>query len=144
MTGNDCLICDRITLIENDENPYFVKELETGYVVLGDHQYFTGYSLLLCKEHVFELHELQEDYRTTFLSDMARLAQGVYRAFGPAKLNYELLGNGDPHLHWHIFPRYVDDGIKGPVWNLDSVQRQSLIPTREELKLMRGKLLEHL
>ena len=29
----DCLICKRIEMIKNNENPYFVKELETGYVV---------------------------------------------------------------------------------------------------------------
>ncbi len=26
-----CLICDRIEMIKNGENPYFVRELETGY-----------------------------------------------------------------------------------------------------------------
>ncbi len=37
-------------------------------------------------------------------------------------MNYELLGNGDTHLHWHLFPRksgdienYGNNG-KGPVW----------------------------
>ncbi|MCD7883089.1 MAG: GNAT family N-acetyltransferase [Lachnospiraceae bacterium] len=30
-----CLICDRIQMIKEGKNPYFVKELETGYVVLG-------------------------------------------------------------------------------------------------------------
>ncbi len=29
-----CLICDRIEMIKRGENPYFVKELETGYVVI--------------------------------------------------------------------------------------------------------------
>ena len=47
----DCLICKRIKMIKNNENPYFVKELETGYVVLGDHQRFKGYTLFLCKKH---------------------------------------------------------------------------------------------
>lgn len=47
-----CLICKRIEMIKNNENPYFVKELETGYVVLGDHQRFNGYTLFLCKKHV--------------------------------------------------------------------------------------------
>ncbi|EBN0317014.1 HIT family protein, partial [Salmonella enterica subsp. enterica serovar Typhi] len=28
-----CLICQRIERIKVGENPYFVKELETGYVV---------------------------------------------------------------------------------------------------------------
>ena len=35
-----CFICDRIEMIKNNENPYFVKELSTGYVVLGDNPYF--------------------------------------------------------------------------------------------------------
>ncbi|HIV12129.1 MAG TPA: HIT family protein, partial [Candidatus Pullilachnospira stercoravium] len=42
-----CLVCERIAMIKNGENPYFVKELETGYVVIGDHQHFYGYSLFL-------------------------------------------------------------------------------------------------
>lgn len=35
-----CLICERTKMIEDGSNPYFVKELNTGYIVLGDHQYF--------------------------------------------------------------------------------------------------------
>ncbi len=35
-----CLICERIEQIKRGENPYFVCELSTGYVVLGDHQRF--------------------------------------------------------------------------------------------------------
>ena len=40
-----CLICERIEMIKNNENQYFVKELETGYVVLGDNQHFKGYTI---------------------------------------------------------------------------------------------------
>lgn len=44
-----CLICDRIEMIKQGTNKYFVAELETGYVVLGDNQHFLGYTLFLCK-----------------------------------------------------------------------------------------------
>ena len=40
-----CLICDRINMIKQGTNKYFVAELETGYVVLGDNQHFLGYTL---------------------------------------------------------------------------------------------------
>lgn len=40
-----CLICNRIEMIKNNDNKFFVKELETGYVVLGDFQSFYGYTL---------------------------------------------------------------------------------------------------
>lgn len=44
-----CLICERIEMIKNNENKFFVKELKTGYVVLGDNQHFKGYTLFLYK-----------------------------------------------------------------------------------------------
>ena len=41
-----CIICDRIKMIKDGVNPYFVKELSTGYVVIGDNQHFKGLSLI--------------------------------------------------------------------------------------------------
>lgn len=37
-----CIICDRIQMIKAGTNPYFVRELDTGYVVLGDNQHLRG------------------------------------------------------------------------------------------------------
>jgi diadenosine tetraphosphate (Ap4A) HIT family hydrolase len=115
-----CLICDRIEGIKHGTNPYFVEELETGYVVIGDHQFFRGYSLLLAKRHVRELHELDWSERTRFLQDMALTSEAVQTAFSPRKLNYELLGNADAHMHWHLFPRHADDpNPTNPVWEIN-------------------------
>ena len=104
-----CLICDRIEMIKRGDNPYFVKELETGYVVIGDFQHFKGYTLFLCKQHKTELFYLDKDYKLKFLEEMSIVTEAVYKAFGADKMNCELLGNGDSHLHWHLFPRYNGD-----------------------------------
>lgn len=102
----DCAVCARIRMIQENKNPYFVRELKTGYVVLGDSQRFEGYTLLLCKEHATELHFLEPEFRNQFLQEMSLVAGAVYHAFHPDKLNYELLGVGNAvHMHWHIFPR---------------------------------------
>ncbi len=117
-----CLICQRIELIKAGQNPYFVKELETGYLVIGDHQYFEGYSLFLAKEHVTELHHLEKETRLRFLEEMSLVQEAVAKAFEAEKMNIELLGNGDAHAHWHLFPRRAGDmkshGLngRGPVW----------------------------
>lgn len=114
---NDCLICKRINLIKQKNNPFFVAEMKTGFVVLGDNQYYRGYTIFLCKIHANELHELNQGFKKDFLNEMSIVAEAVYRAFKPKKLNYELLGNKDSHLHWHIFPRYLnDDNSTMPVW----------------------------
>lgn len=105
----DCAVCERINRIQKRQNPYFVMELPSGYVVIGDFQYYRGYTVFLSKIHASELHELSKAQRQQFLVDMALVAEAVYKAFQPRKLNYELLGNVDSHLHWHLFPRYADE-----------------------------------
>lgn len=144
-----CLICDRISMIQNNENPYFVKEMKTGYVVLGDHQYFKGYTIFLCKEHITELFQLDSQIRSQYLKEMTFVAEAVSKAFGADKMNYELLGNGDSHLHWHLFPR-VDGDLgnygnrgKGPVWWLpkEIMYSDGNRPTKDQLEDMKQKLL---
>lgn len=117
-----CLICQRIELIKAGQNPYFVKELETGYVVIGDYQYFKGYTLFLAKDHVTELHHMETSVKLRFLEEMSLVQEAVAKAFEAEKMNIELLGNGDAHAHWHLFPRRAGDmkshGLngRGPVW----------------------------
>ena len=147
-----CLICDRIKMIKYDTNPYFVKELETGYVVIGDHQHFKGYTLFLYKDHKTELFHLEPTQKMKFLEEMSIVAEAVSKAFNAEKMNYELLGNGDTHLHWHLFPRvngdlgkYGNNG-KGPVWwyPMQKMYDDSNCPTNEELRIMKSRLLMEL
>ncbi len=143
MNTKKCLICERIELIKQNRNPYFIKELETGYVVLGDHQYFKGYCLLLCKEHKKELHELDKDFRIKFLEEMSILAKAVYVTFKPDKLNYELLGNTDQHMHWHIFPRRKTDQLPNQtIWavNKDTRNAPSCIPTEQDRQVLINRM----
>lgn len=117
-----CLICERIELIKQGKNPHFVKELETGYVVIGDGQYFKGHTLFLAKEHVTELHQMEYETKIKFLEEMSIVQEAVAKAFQAEKMNIELLGNGDAHVHWHLFPRKAGDiqgyghNGRGPVW----------------------------
>ncbi|MGF7145867.1 diadenosine tetraphosphate (Ap4A) HIT family hydrolase [Anaerotaenia torta] len=134
-------------MIKTGANPYFVKELETGYVVIGDHQHFKGYTLFLCKEHVTELHYLQKEYRLKYLEEMALVAEAVFNVFKPEKLNYELLGNGDTHLHWHLFPRVTGDTpAKGPVWwmPVEEMYSDANCPSEKELDHMKRELKEEI
>ncbi len=145
--NTSCLICERIELVKQGKNPYFVKELKSGYVVLGDFQFYKGYTVFLSKTHTDELHKLGEPLRTQFLKDMATVAEAVYKTFQPKKLNYELLGNTDFHLHWHLFPRYENDPRpETAVWVVDKNIRyaESARPTKQELEIMKKELLVNL
>lgn len=143
-----CLICDRINMIKSGNNPYFVKELKTGYVVIGDNQHFFGYSLFLCKWRKTELFHLDNDTKSEFLNEMSIVCEAVAKAFGAEKMNCELLGNGDAHLHWHLFPRvegdienYGNNG-KGPVWwyPIEKMYSDENRPSSSQLEDMKNKL----
>ena len=147
-----CLICDRISSIHDGTNPYFVKELDTGFVVLGDNQHFEGYTIFLCKEHKTELFQLPRSYKLRFLEEMSIVAEAVSKAFEAEKMNYELLGNGNTHLHWHLFPRKTGDlgnygsNGRGPVWwyPVEKMYSDDNRPSDAALREMRGKLLAEL
>lgn len=142
-----CLICERIGQIERGENPYFVCALSTGYVVLGDHQRFQGYTLFLCKRHVTELYQLPWGFRTRFLQEMSLVAEAVAAVYHPEKMNYELLGNGDTHLHWHLFPRVSGDTPQpGPVWWLprEEMWNDAYRPSCEQLAKRTKQLREEI
>lgn len=145
----NCDMCQVIKQIKKNENPWFVKELETGYVIFGWNQHFYGYVIFLCKRHVTELWELEEEFRKQYLNEMTLVAKAVKEAFGAEKMNYECLGNGDVHLHFHLFPRvsgdlgeYGNNG-KGPVWWLpkEILWDTGNIPNRQELEQMKEQLL---
>ena len=144
MVHHNCGICKEIEDIKNKKNLLFVAELPTGYVILGDWQFYKGYTLFLCKKHVFELHELPEDFKQKFLKDMSLVAEAVCKAFKPKKLNYEMLGNSVPHLHWHFFPRYKDDPIpQRPIWCIDSsiTCSEKVKPTPQQIMKLKSLLL---
>ena len=126
-----CDICNAIEKSLYGENPFFVKELETGIVVLGWNQHFYGYTIFMCKKHATELYQLEDEFLAKFMEEMVIVSKAVATAFECDKMNYECLGNGDTHLHWHLFPQ-------GIMWNKDN------IPNEIELKKMKAKLLKEL
>ena len=147
-----CLICERIELIKQGKNPHFVKELETGYVVIGDGQYFKGYTLFLAKEHVTELHQMEYETKIKFLEEMSIVQEAVAKAFQAEKLNIELLGNGDAHVHWHLFPRKAGDmkgyghNGRGPVWWVpwEEMSSEEYQPKENDLLQLVNRLKEYL
>lgn len=64
-----CLVCKRIANIKVDSNPFFITELKTGYVVVGDYQFYKGYTLFLCKKHITELHYLPPKFASLYLRE---------------------------------------------------------------------------
>jgi diadenosine tetraphosphate (Ap4A) HIT family hydrolase len=113
---------DRIGSALRGENPTVLRRLPSGFAVVGDTQFLPGYCVLLAEPEVGHLSELSLRERAQFLTDMSLLGEAVERVCRPeglVRINYEILGNGLPCLHAHVFPRYAwepEERRSGPVW----------------------------
>src|SRR5919199_790078 len=97
-----CSICQRVSLWQSGQNPYFIHEFENSIFIIGDHQFHKGYCLLLLKDHVRELHELTPSVQVELFQELMRAGRSLVDTFHPWKMNYSCYGNLDPHIHWHL------------------------------------------
>ena len=142
------LIHQRVNDCRAGRYPKTICRLRSGWVVLGDVQFVRGYSLLLPDPVVADLNKLSGSARTTFLSEMAAVGDAVLAVTKAVRINYEILGNIDPALHAHVFPRYSDEPIElrtRPVWFYDWAKAPPFDPTRDQplMDAIRAQL-EHL
>jgi len=108
-----CLMCTKWA----DEPELRIAELECSYVLLNRDQFFPGYTFLLIKEHMTELFHLDRDRRIMVMEEVTAVASALNTLFQPDKINYELLGNMVPHMHWHLVPRFRTDQVwPRPIW----------------------------
>lgn len=115
-TDPHCPLCRAVADPVGAWGDGLVWQFPHSFAVLGPWQYYTGYCILVSRRHATELSQLGAE-RAAFLDEMSALARAIEEAFRPCKLNYELLGNLVPHLHWHLFPRSADDPDRlRPVW----------------------------
>jgi len=109
----DCPMCRRW----DDDSDLQVAELEHSFVVLNRDQYFPGYTLLFTRQHVTELFHLDRVVRSGLMEEVSRAAGALFTLFRPDKINYELLGNMVPHIHWHLVPRFSSEPLwPRPIW----------------------------
>jgi diadenosine tetraphosphate (Ap4A) HIT family hydrolase len=110
-----CVICAG-TWPQSD---HLIVEFGLTTAYLFQDQFFPGWTVLVLKEHVCELFELTQDVRRKLIEEVACVAQALAQTFDAKKINYELLGNQVPHIHWHLIPRLkTDPDPLKPVWNV--------------------------
>ena len=109
-----CIMCSRW----QDEADLRIIELEHCFVQLNRDQYFPGYTFVFTREHVTELFHLDRQIRQGVVEEVNQVAAALAQVYQPAKMNYELLGNMVPHMHWHLVPRFTDDPLwPRPIWS---------------------------
>ena len=127
-----CPFCEKLSRLDTLPDDELVWQFPHSVALLGPWQDYTGYCILVARRHAHELFHLTAVERRSFLDEMCLLARAIHQVTSPRKINYELLGNQVPHLHWHLFPRRHDDPdhLK-PVWlSLEHAEQDAAVRAR--------------
>jgi diadenosine tetraphosphate (Ap4A) HIT family hydrolase len=134
MMSTECVFCRKLATVSDLPDAEVVWAFPHSVALLGTWQYYHGYCVLVARTHATELSRLPDGERRAYLDEMCLLARAIESCYHPHKLNYELLGNQVPHLHWHLFPRSLQDpDALRPVWlALDRAERDDTLRQRLE------------
>lgn len=109
-----------------------MARMRSGFAVIGDTQHLPGYSLLLAADYAADhLSDLDWESRREFLFDLSLIGEAIEvacRDDGLRRINYEVLGNSENHLHGHVHPRYEwepPERVTGPVWRYPKDERNA-------------------
>ena len=99
-----------------------IAKLQSGWLVMGDVQVLHGYCLILADPVVDDLNAMDAKTRATFHREMGLVGDAILAVTNAKRINYEILGNLEPALHGHIFPRFEGEPKElktKPVWFYD-------------------------
>jgi diadenosine tetraphosphate (Ap4A) HIT family hydrolase len=119
-----------------------IADLGPAVAYLNEDQFFPGWTILVLKRHATELFQLTPDERARLIEVVSDVARVLGAAVSAVKMNYELLGNQIPHVHWHVVPRRADDPAPGaPSWVVEHAPRLLAAPELQaRLRLIRQGL----
>ena len=109
----DCIFCK---IIEGEIPSYKIYEDENVLAFLDITQGTKGHTLVIPKNHVRNIYDLDEETATQVFRVVPKIANAIKKAFNAIWLN--IINNNDQplqsvfHFHLHLIPRYEDDGMK--------------------------------
>ena len=109
----DCVFC---RIIQAELDSATIYEDESTLAFLNLRQSNEGHVLVVPKRHVEQIYDLDEDTACALAGTVCKVSRAVRRVYAPEGLSI-WQSNGPaafqevPHVHWHVFPRYTDDGL---------------------------------
>lgn len=132
----ECPFCS--PMAETDSHSLLIQELDVSWWRLSRDQGNRGACLLIFKiRHAETVEDLSPDDFLRYCRDLHFASRCIKELFRPDHVNYALLGNVVPHLHWHIIPRYKSEPRWGkPIWTTRRGEMQQKYLSQEEYELL--------
>lgn len=95
--------------------PTFIKILSSSVAALSYEQDYPGRTAVILRDHETSMSYLLEHKLLLFIAfmeDVSAVADAIYKACEPVKINYTVFMNLHDHFHMHLIPRYRSEGEK--------------------------------
>ena len=136
--ADDCLFC---RIVSGDLPATVVYEDENALAFLDHRPLFPGHTLLVPRQHVETLGDLETKLVGPYFEAAQLLARAIESAMD-AEGTFVAMNNrvsqSVPHLHVHVVPRRKKDGLKGFFWPRTKYKAD------EEMEEVRSKIAEAL
>ena len=111
-SDRDCVFC---RIIRGELDSAIIYEDESTLAFMDLRQSNEGHVLVVPKRHFEQIYDLDDDTAVALANSVCKIARAVRRVYAPDGLSI-WQSNGPaafqevPHVHWHVFPRYTNDG----------------------------------
>lgn len=106
-----CGMCADAHLPEN-EHSLLIASTSTTHARVVRNQAHPGYCVVILRDHVTDMGQLDADQLSAFWNDVQRAGRAIEKVFAPRKIDYLVMGHRMPHLHCHVFPQHAGDDPK--------------------------------
>lgn len=100
-----------------------------------------GRMVVAYRGHVSEISDLSPEQLQAYMADVARIARLIHKMYRPDKINYGAFGDLNPHLHFHLVPKYKDEFEWGGNFQINPRSREL---TEEEAQAIIEKVKREL
>jgi len=103
-----CPCCNHLPMPEGMED---IAILEHSWVTIEPKAQgrLFGKCVVGAKYHSTLFYDMPEVEMANYMREVQKVAKVLHEVTGAVKINYEIHCNSGPHLHCHLFPRYLDD-----------------------------------
>jgi len=106
----ECHVCE---IIDRKDDSDLIFETDFWGIILSFNQRYLGRCYIFSKRHFGSLSEMTEEENEDFLKVVKKIESAIRKTFGATLFNWGCLMNNfykqeipNPHMHWHVKPRY--------------------------------------
>ncbi|MBB3869478.1 HIT family protein [Parageobacillus toebii] len=137
----DCLGC---RIAHGLEPTYIIYDDELVTCVLDIDPFNEGHMLILPKQHIRELEEMDEELSLHVMKTSQLCANVLKQRYGADGITICQNGgvfNDLGHYHMHVIPRFIGDGFTWSESQFDTGEKQRLAETAANLKIYFHRVL---